>query len=389
MTSNVSYVTQVCVLALALAGLLATPAAAKTATTEPSAEAQAIIANLGLREAPKPIPRPKGWKPQKVVAMLIPAVGLDTPEFEAALRAAAGETELVIDRSGGLAPSPEAMAGADAFLGLCSPIMLQRASDQLRWVHSYFVGMDRCKPTNPKQAANTTFSNNKRLSGPAIAEHAIAMLLSLSRNLPSYQAAQLEKRWDRAPSANVRFGELQGKTMLIAGLGGIGTQIAQRAHGLGMRVIATRNSSKTGPSYVEYVGLADELSTLSARADVVVNALPLTSSTTGLFDKDAFAAIKKGAIYLSVGRGKTTVTDDLVAALQSNHLYGAGLDVTDPEPLPRTHPLWTMPNVLITPHIAASGVENAERTMIIAAENLRRYIAGLPLLNVVNVRKGY
>ena len=156
-----------------------------------------------------------------------------------------------------------------------------------------------------------------------------------------------------------------------------------------MRVIATRNSSREGPDFVEYVGLADELHTLATKADVIANALPLTPQTTGIFNKAFFDAVKPGAIFLSVGRGPSTVTADLIAALQSQKLYGAGLDVTDPEPLPSDNPLWHLPNVIITPHVSAAGGDSPQRTMIIAVENLRRYVTGEPLLNVVDMQKGY
>ena len=125
------------------------------------------------------------------------------------------------------------------------------------------------------------------------------------------------------------------------------------------------------------------------KADVVVNTLPLTDKTRGKFDKAFFEAIKPGAIFISVGRGKSTVTADLVAALESGKLYGAGLDVTDPEPLPADSPLWQMPNVIISPHVSAAGRGSTQRVAVIANENLRRYIAGEPLLNVVDIRAGY
>jgi phosphoglycerate dehydrogenase-like enzyme len=195
--------------------------------------------------------------------------------------------------------------------------------------------------------------------------------------------------WDRSPASRPGFGELEGKTLLVVGLGGIGTEVAWRANGLGMRVIATRNSSREGPEYVDYVGLADELPKLAAEADVVVNALPLTPATTGLFDASFFRAVKPGAIFISVGRGESTDTDALVTALQSGQLFGAGLDVTDPEPLPATSTLWQMDNVIITPHVSAAGGNAWERVALITAENLRRYVAGEPLLNVVDMRAGY
>ncbi|MDX1735019.1 MAG: D-2-hydroxyacid dehydrogenase [Halioglobus sp.] len=347
-----------------------------------------IIAQLGLREGDTPMSERRGWSPQKVLVMTMPGYPELGAAYKDALRAAAGDMELVIPE-GGLALTQETLAEVDGVIGFCTPKLLQAAGPQLRWVHNYSVGMDWCKGASEQQLENVVFSNNQRLSGPAIAEHTVAMLLALSRNLPAYLAAQAEGQWQRQLATGVTFGELRGKTLLVAGLGGIGTEIARRAHGLGMRVIATRNSRREGPEFVEYVGLADELLTLAGRADVVVNALPLTDRTTALFDAKFFRAVKPGAIFLSVGRGKSTVTPDLIAALQSGRLYGAGLDVTDPEPLPKDSPLWQMDNVIITPHVSAAGRDSRRRTLSIAVENLRRYVQGEPLLNVVDLRRGY
>ena len=183
--------------------------------------------------------------------------------------------------------------------------------------------------------------------------------------------------------------DVEGKTMLVAGLGGIGSEVAQRAAGLGMRVIATRRSGGDRPSFVEYVGRSDELLALAARADVVVNALPLTRETRHLFDRKFFDAVKPGAYFISVGRGASTVTSELVAALKDGRLRGAGLDVIDPEPLPRDHELWRLPNVIITPHISSQTVEARKRMATVAIENVRRYVAGEKLLNEVDLKAGY
>jgi phosphoglycerate dehydrogenase-like enzyme len=156
-----------------------------------------------------------------------------------------------------------------------------------------------------------------------------------------------------------------------------------------MRVVATRNSSRNGPDYVDYVGLSDEMVTLAGTADVIVNALPLTSGTRRIIDTEFFAGTKDGAIYISVGRGATTVTDALMVALESGRLRGAGLDVTDPEPLPEDHPLWKIPNIIITPHMAGQSELSTRNRWIIARENLRRYILGEKLLNLVDLERGY
>jgi phosphoglycerate dehydrogenase-like enzyme len=156
-----------------------------------------------------------------------------------------------------------------------------------------------------------------------------------------------------------------------------------------MNVIATRNSGTDGPAFVSEVGLSGDLHRFAGRADVIVNALPLNERTRGLFDKAFFDAAKRGALFINVGRGGTVVTADLVAALEDGRIGGAGLDVTDPEPLPPDHPLWHAPNVLITPHVAAEIDTGDEPRWLIVRENLRRYAAGGRLLSEVDVKRGY
>ena len=128
---------------------------------------------------------------------------------------------------------------------------------------------------------------------------------------------------------------------------------------------------------------------LAAQADVVINTVPLTDRTRGMFDADFFAAMKPGAYYVSVGRGATTVTDDLMAALETGAIAGAGLDVTDPEPLPEGHPLYTMPRVIISPHSGWRSDKARDRLFLMVQENLRRYVAGEPMLSVVDIERGY
>ena len=361
-----------------------------SAQAEPEADSEAatIIEELGLRAAAEPMARPAGWKPGKVLVTAPPMLVQITPNYLQKLRSVAGDVELVIDDSGAFVPDVKLLDGVDAVIGLCHPGTVAAAPD-LQWIHNYFVGMDRCAGLTTEQVSGRTFTNGKRLSGPAIAEHSIAMVLSLARGLPAYHRAQVASKWDNSLRQQVRFGELKGKTLLVVGLGGIGTEVAWRAHGLGMKVTAIRNSSRSGPDYVSYVGLSSELLTLAAEADVVVNALPLTAKTTGLFDETFFSKVKEGSLFISVGRGKSTDTGALIAALDSGRVYGAGLDVTDPEPLPADSPLWQMDNVIITPHSSAAGSDSLKRGAIIAVENLRRYVAGEPMLNVVNMAAGY
>ena len=233
-------------------------------------------------------------------------------------------------------------------------------------------------------------TNGQRIASPGLAEHAIALMMALVRGLDLYHNNQSKEIWQsEAGMAREDFMEIEGRTMLVVGLGGIGTQAAKRAHGLGMRVVATRGSRREGPPYVDYVGLADETLRLAAQADIVINTTPLTAQTRGMFNAEFFAAMKPTAYFISVGRGASTVTDDLVAALKNGEIAGAGLDVTDPEPLPEGHPLWSMPRVIITPHMAGRSDRGRDRLFLLVQENLRRYVAGEPMLSVVDIERGY
>ena len=229
----------------------------------------------------------------------------------------------------------------------------------------------------------------QRVAGPVMAEHVIAMIMASARGLDFFITERAARRWTDQPPPPTRLISIDGKTVLVVGLGGIGTEVARRASALGMHVDAVRASGREGPSFVRHVGLPDELHKLAANADFIVNTTPLTPETRNLFDAKFFAAAKQGAYFINVGRGQSVVQKDLVAALRSGHLAGAGLDVTDPEPLPPDDPLWTFGNVIITPHVSTvSDLGHAAR-IAIAAENLRRYVAGEKMLSVVDLGRGY
>lgn len=263
------------------------------------------------------------------------------------------------------------------------------AATQLRWIQATSAGVDRyLSLAEPISRRNIVFTNMQGAYGPAIADHVFAMVLTLSRELRYYSERQAKAEWARASSDGQPFA-LEGLTMLVVGLGGIGTDVAERAHGFGMRVIATRRSDDGGPSFVEHVGKPSELLQLLPRADVVAICVPLTPETDKLFDARAFAAMKPGAILVNIARGKVVDTQALVGALDSGKLRGACLDVTDPEPLPAEHPLWRKKNVLITPHVAADSKLSDERAWTLLRENVRRFGAGEPLYNVVDWKAGY
>lgn len=368
--------------ALFILAMLA-PGLAWSDTGGADAATLALIQELNLQESAVPSRDLERWeKPKKVVVRVL------DPEQREMLAAVAPGVEVV-----GVTSEQEALAaaeGADALLGYCSDELLEAAGDSLHWLQVYSAGVEWCTSLAAMQGRDYLLTNGQHMASPALAETSIALMMALVRGLDLYYQNQLDGKWVRdVGSPAGTFMELEGRTMLVVGLGGIGTQVAKRSHGLGMRVIATRGSRREGPEFVDYVGLAHELHDLAPQADVVVNAAPLTEETRGLFDKAFFELMKPTAFFISVGRGASTVTDDLVAALENGVIAGAGLDVTDPEPLPEGHPLWSAPRVIITPHTAGRGDRGRERLFMLVRENLRRYVAGEPLLSVVDIGRGY
>lgn len=365
-----------------LGTLLLLPAFSRAQIPE---ELRAAVAEMALEEHEPAVREVPGWRKPDKVYINFSAYGPkdELPMMLESAQKAVGDVEIVQVTS---QLSDEVINNAEAMVGRCNPDVLAKAP-KLRWFQHSSHGIEDCLNPVVKER-DFIMTNAQHTSGPPIAEHVIAMMMMLGRGLHVFHSAQAEGQWiDR----NIPYPviEVGGKTMLIAGLGGIGTEVARRAHALGMTVIATRNSSREGPEFVEYVGLSDELLELAKRADVVVNALPLTDQTRGLFNKQFFDTVKKGAIFISFGRGESTVTADLIAALKDGRLSGAGLDVTDPEPLPPEHELWKQPNVIITPHMASTTDQGRWRRWVVVLENLRRYVNGDKLLSVVDKKKGY
>ena len=350
-----------------------------------AAAADELIERLGLREAPDPVSKRSDWRsPQRILVFAASAERL------AALQEVAPDAELIPVSSRQQADAEYARADViigvgRSVVGYCSEALLERAK-RVTWIQMGRTGAERCVAAFAATGRQPLLTNMQAIAAPQIAEHAIAMMLSLTRGLHRYGDLQREGRWVR-DLGNMQ--EIGGKTLLVVGLGGIGREMAWRADALGMKVIATRNSSREGPTYVEYVGLANELLTLTERADVIMNAAPLTAATRGLFDAEFFRHMKPSAYFINMGAGPSVVTADLVAALKADELAGAGLDVIDPEPLPEGHPLFSMANVIITPHVAWSSDVRSERVWVLIQENLRRYVAGEPMLSVVDTTRGY
>ncbi|MEX2150170.1 MAG: D-2-hydroxyacid dehydrogenase [Steroidobacteraceae bacterium] len=372
------YLLQPLLAAAAALGLMAAPSSAGADDADPT---DRLIAELGLRESETPLRDRPGWTaPRKVLVM-----GADALRLAWMQEAAPGVTLVApADRAAAVREA----ADADAVIGDCVAEVIQ-AGPRIRWVQRMYAGVERCVAIPAVMERGIVLTNMQKVAGSVMAEHVLAFMFGLTRGFATYVPAQARGEWADEAVPESRLWEVKGRTLLVVGLGGIGVETARRAHALGMTVIAIRNSGTQGPEFVAEVGLPDQLLPFAARADVIVNTLPLTTETKGLFDREVFDAAKRGALFINVGRGGTVVTDDLVAALGDGRLGGAGLDVTDPEPLPPDHALWRAPNVLITPHVAAALEGNDVPRWLLARENLRRYAEGGKLLSEVDVGRGY
>lgn len=351
------------------------PLAAADKTTD-------VISRYDLEVADTPVSERAGWEPPDRIVVAF--AGEDRLEW---LQKAVPDVELVgvYSREEALKEIPQ----ADAVIGLCNQDLLD-AGKELRWVQVYSAGVEHCVNLPGFEKENPPLlTNMQRIAAPVIAEHVIALMMALSRNLENFIRAENEGAWRRDKEATKGMQVIRGKTMLVVGLGGIGTETARRAHALGMKIIATRNSKREGPDFVSRVGLPPDLKSFLPKADVVVNALPLTDKTRNLFNDELFGLMKPSALFINVGRGGTVVTDHLVDALRKGNIAGAGLDVTEPEPLPPEHPLWNAPNTIITPHVATWSDLEGEARWQVVRENLRRYAAGEPMLSVVKPDRGY
>jgi len=285
-------------------------------------------------------------------------------------------------------PSADALAGADAaVVWQVLPEWLE-AAPRVRWFHTGGAGVEG-QPLADLARHGVTLTNNSGIHVPNMPEHVLALMLAFARRLPTLIRCQQRREWRDEPTHREVF-DLAGQTVLLVGMGEIGLGTGERAAALGMTVTGIRRrEGQEAPPFVSRTFSPGELHMALAGADHVVNSLPLTAETRGMFDAAAFAAMKPGAHYYNVGRGGTVDQDALIAALRSGHLAGAGLDVTDPEPLPADSPLWEMEQVILTAHTSGASPRYWERATGLIGENVRRWLAGEPLLNVVDLERGY
>lgn len=293
-----------------------------------------------------------------------------------------------------LVDSPEAIAerlpDADGLVTASTlPAGALARGTRLRWVHSMSAGVDSFLTPELRASEHVVVSASKGPLGEVMAEHALALMLALARNLPGFLADQHSRRWRRMMAEHAHVTELVGRTIAILGVGAVGGHLARMCKlGLGMRVLGMARAHRDHPQVDRYFDRAD-LHAALAEAAVVVLTLPASAATERIIDAGALAAMKPTAYLINVARGRLVDEDALIAALQSGQIAGAGLDALAVEPPVNESPLWQLPNVLITPHTSAVTDRLGERLVEFWADNIARFAEGRPLLGVVDRDAGY
>ena len=290
----------------------------------------------------------------------------------------------VTDRGPGDSNLLREVADAHAVIG--NPTLaVVRAAEDLQWVQITSAGV---KPYLYPElvASDVVMTNAQTLSSAAIADHGFAMLLALTRKLNHFIVERPKETWR---GGNYNLLELEGMTALVIGTGGIGSNVARRAKGFGMTVIGVDPEEFPPRQAFDRMVYPDRLDAVIPEADAIFVCAPHTKDSAGMLGPSQFERMKRGAYFIAVSRGKLYDMPSLVKALDSQRLAGAGVDVTDPEPLPAGHPLWKFDNAIITPHVATQGLLGSRLRLEVYKENIARFAAGERLRNVVDMRKEY
>ncbi|MER7861978.1 D-2-hydroxyacid dehydrogenase [Amycolatopsis japonica] len=300
------------------------------------------------------------------------------------MRAIEAEAVVRYTDAAGLA---DALSGADAFfvydfLSTAVP-GAWHAADRLRWLHIASAGVDPVLFPG-LQESDVVLTNSRGVFDGAIAEYVLGVVLAFAKDFARSWDLQKQRQWKHRESERI-----SGRRVLVVGTGPIGRSIARMLRAAGMSVAGVGRRPREGDPDFGDVYASSELSRHLPGADYVVAVAPLTEQTKGMFDAEAFAAMKPSSRFVNVGRGELVVTSDLIAALRDGSLGGAALDVFDTEPLPVDSPLWTMENVLISPHMSGDFVGWRNTLVEVFADNFRRWRAGEPLRNVVDKQLGY
>jgi phosphoglycerate dehydrogenase-like enzyme len=312
--------------------------------------------------------------------LIVPSL---SDEERARILKAAGPAASLVETKDAAAQR-EQLVDAEILFGRVPPDIFT-LNRRLRYYHSIGAGVDAIL-TPELVESDVVLASEKGDVGIHLAEHAFALLLGLTRGL---HTALRKPDYSLRETIRLAQRELYEQTMGIVGFGGTGRAVARRALGFGMRVLAVDIEDVAPEPGVEAIWKPDKMGRLLGESDTVVICLPLTKATHHLFSRDLFREMQRHAILINVTRGAIVFGDDLLAALEQNLIWGAGLDVTDPEPLPLGHSLWTHPRVIVTPHTAGGSPRRAGRVVATFCENLRRLQTGEPLLALIDKRKGY
>ncbi|MWV44559.1 D-2-hydroxyacid dehydrogenase [Paenibacillus sp. HJL G12] len=287
---------------------------------------------------------------------------------------------------------PEQVKNAEIIIGWSKTIaeFALHEDSKVKWVQTWSAGVDTL-PLDRLRDKGILLTNSSGVHAIPISESIFAMMLSFSRQMHIAVRQQLQKKWNsdlKAPGLST-LGEINGKTLVIVGVGEIGRETARLAKAFGMKVIGVRRSAKPEP-HVDQMYTMDGFHEAIGQADYIVDLLPLTDETHHIFDAAAWKAAKKGACFLNAGRGPTVDTSSLIDALNSGQISGAGLDVFEQEPLPADNPLWEMEQVIMTPHVSGSNDRYTERVVDIFTENVEAYAQGnKPPRNLVDYGRMY
>lgn len=287
----------------------------------------------------------------------------------------------------GVQQAQHEIVDADGVFGVLPADLLQRAT-KLRWLQA-----NQAAPPagyyHPELIAHpVVVTNFREIFNDHIGAHIMAFVYAFARGFHYYIPQQMRREWTK-PLEDMGVVDLHGATALIVGLGGIGAEAARLCAAAGMRVVGTDARRAVAPAGVAEMHPPGALDALLPTADFVILTVPHTPATEGFFNRARFQRMRRGAFFINIGRGRTTRLDDLVAALRAGEIAGAGLDVFEEEPLPAAHPLWTLPGVLMTPHMAGYGPHLNERRYAILRDNAAAMVAGSALRNLVDKENWY
>lgn len=279
---------------------------------------------------------------------------------------------------------PVAFANVDAFVGRGTHVELLADAPRLRWIQTLTAGADGVSFPDLERRG-IVMTNGSGIHAPNVAEHILGLMLAFARRFPTLLQNQKRHEWtERVPQF-----ELNTQTLCVVGLGDIGLALAERASAIGMRVTGVRRREAALPPFIEEAASLETMDRLLVEADHIAICLPLTARTGGIFDAARLSSLKHGVYLYNIGRGEIVDQNAMIDLLRSGQLAGAGLDVTDPEPLPPDNPLWDLENVIITSHTSGRSERRLDRFADLLIDNIARYCSGEPLRNIVDPVEGY